>query len=134
MTAQELAAKEKQEVQEQERTHSGRAYVPDVDIREDESGMSLWVDMPGSDQEKVRVDLDDNVLTIEGDVSLEDYDGLHALYTEYNVGRFVRRFTLPDSVRFAPDRITARISNGVLEIKLPLAEAAKPRRIKVTAG
>jgi len=133
MTAQELAAKEKQEVGEQERTRSGRAYVPDVDIREDKSGMSLWVDMPGTDQQSVRVDLDDNILTIEGDVSLESYEGLRPLYTEYNVGRFIRRFTLPDSVRFDQDRITARMSNGVLEINLPLAEAAKPRRIQVTA-
>ena len=131
MTAQELAAKEKQEVQEQNRTHPGRTYLPDVDIAEDDSGMSLWVDMPGVTQEDVHVDLVENVLSIEGNVALAEYEGLRPLYTEYNVGRFVRRFTLPNSVRFAQDRITARMANGVLEVSLPLAEGAKPRRIQV---
>lgn len=132
MTAQELAAKEKREVQEQNQTRPGRAYVPDVDIREDEAGMSLWADMPGVNEGSVTVDLEDDVLTIEGDVSLDEYKGLQPLYTEYNVGRFVRRFTLPRATNFDREKITARVSNGVLEIRLPLAEAAKPRRIAVS--
>jgi len=133
MAEQELTAKEKQELEEQNRTRPGRAYVPDVDIREDAGGMSMWVDMPGVNQQTVKVDLEDNVLTIEGDVGLKQYEGLRPLYTEYNVGRFLRRFSLPDSSRFDHERITARMSLGVLEIRLPVAEAAKPRRIQVTA-
>jgi HSP20 family molecular chaperone IbpA len=132
MTAQELASKEKQEVQEQNRTRPGRAYVPEVDIREDDSGMYLWVDMPGASQENVRVDLDDNVLTIDGEVSLAEYEGLRPVHIEYNVGRFLRRFTLPGSGRFNQEAISARMSQGVLEIRLPLAEPAKPRRIQVS--
>ncbi len=132
MTARELAAKEKQEIQEQNRTRPGRAYVPEVDIREDDSGLSLWAEMPGVNQESVRVDLEDNVLTIDGGVSLEEYEGLRPLYTEYNVGRFLRRFTLPENARFDQEGITARMLHGVLEIRLPLSEAAKPRRIPVT--
>jgi HSP20 family molecular chaperone IbpA len=131
MTQQELAAKEKQEVQEQNQTRPGRAYVPDVDIREDENGMSLWVDMPGVNQQHVKVNIEDNVLTIEGDVDLTPYEGLRPLYTEYNIGRFVRRFTLPQTSRFDPEQVTARMAFGVLEIRLPIAEAAKPRRIQV---
>jgi len=132
MAERELTAKEKQEVEERNRTRPGRAYVPDVDIREDEGGMSLWADLPGVSQENVRVDIEDNVLTIEGEVDLKQYEGLRPLYTEYNVGRFLRRFTLPVSSRFDHDRVIARVSLGVLEIRLPVAEAAKPRRISVT--
>jgi HSP20 family molecular chaperone IbpA len=132
MTAHELAAKEKQEIEEKNRTHPGRTYVPDVDISEDDHGMSLWVDMPGVRQQDIHVHFEDNVLSIEGEVALGDYEGLRPLYTEYNVGRFSRRFTLPNSARFAHDRIAARIAHGVLEVTLPLADAAKPRRIPVT--
>jgi HSP20 family protein len=131
MSEQELAAKEKKEIAEQNRTRPGRAYVPDVDIREDEAGMSLWVDMPGVTQKNVRVNVEDNLLIIEGDVDLAEYEGLRPAYTEYNVGRFVRRFTLPESSRFDQTGVTAHMSLGVLEIRLPVAEAAKPRRIEI---
>jgi HSP20 family protein len=132
MTQQEIAAKEKQEVQEPNRTRPGRAYVPDVDIREDENGMSLWADMPAVSQQNVTVGIEDNVLIIEGEVDGAAYKDLRPLYTEYNIGRFVRRFTLPETSRFDQEHVTARMSLGVLEIRLPIAEAAKPHRIQVS--
>ncbi len=133
MAERELTPKEKQEVEERNRTRPGRAFVPDVDIREDEGGMTLWAEMPGVSQENVRVDIEENVLTIEGEVEAKQYEGLRPLYTEYNVGRFLRRFTLPSSGRFNRDGVTARMSQGVLEIRLPISEAAKPRKIQVNA-
>lgn len=132
MTAQELTPKDKQEVQEPAKTRPGRYYVPEVDIFEDDQVLRLWADMPGVAQEKVSVALDDNVLTLEGEVSLEDYNGLVPVYTEYNVGHFSRRFTLPEAADIDRDKITATMSNGVLELRLPKAERAKPRRISVT--
>jgi HSP20 family molecular chaperone IbpA len=71
------------------------------------------------------------VLSIEGRVSLEDYENLTPIYTEYNVGNYARRFTLSNEID--TDRITARMFNGVLELELPKAEHAKPRRISVSA-
>jgi HSP20 family protein len=133
MAQQELQAKEKREVEDANRTRPGRTFVPDVDIREDDQALWFWVDMPGVEQDKVTVDVDDDVLTIQGEVALDDYDGLSPIYTEYNVGDFARRFTLPDGGRFDRDAITARIADGVLEVKLPKAEPAKPRRIPVTS-
>ncbi|MEW6271826.1 MAG: Hsp20/alpha crystallin family protein [Thermodesulfobacteriota bacterium] len=133
MAEQELQAKEKREVEDANRTRPGRTFVPDVDIREDDDALWFWVDMPGVEQDKVTVDLDDDVLTLQGEVGLEDYEGLSPVYTEYNVGGFARRFTLPDGARFDRDAITARMADGVLEIKLPKAEPAKPRRITVTS-
>ncbi len=132
MTAQELTPKEKQELTEREQTRPGRTYVPDVDIREDEHALWLWADMPGVDQNQVEVELHDNVLRLEGRVSLTDYDGLQPLYTEYNVGNYLRRFTLSNAEGFDRDHVSARLVNGVLEVKLPKAEKAKPRRIPVT--
>jgi len=133
MTESELLPKEKKEVEGESRTRSGRTYVPDVDIREDDDALWLWVDMPGVEQESVTVDLDDDLLTLQGEVSPGDYEGLSPVYIEYNVGGFLRRFSLPESGRFERDAITARMADGVLEIRIPKAEPAKPRRIPVTA-
>jgi HSP20 family molecular chaperone IbpA len=130
---QELTAKPKQEVEQRERTRPGRHYIPDVDICEDDEGLWLWADMPGVAPDQVSVELVDDTLHLEGRIAYEEYEGLTPLYTEYNVGDYVRRFTLPDSGRFDRDRITARLINGVLEIRLPKAERAKPRRITVGA-
>jgi HSP20 family protein len=134
MTAQELQAKEKQELQDREKTRSGRYYVPDVDIYEDENALWLWADMPGVDQEKVTVDLHEAVLTISGNVGLQEYEGLSPVYTEYNVGHFSRRFTLADGGQFDQGRISARMADGVLEIQLPKTVRAQPRRIEVHGG
>jgi len=133
MAEQELLAKDKKEIEEPNRTRPGRNYVPDVDIREDDQALWLWIDMPGVEQDKISVDLHDGVLTIQGDVSLEEYEGLSPIYTEYNVGGFRRRFNLPDGAHFDQNAIAARIADGVLEIKLPKVEPAKPRRIAVTS-
>ncbi len=133
MTTQELAAKDKQELQEKEQTRPGRAFVPDVDIREDAQALWLWADMPGVDPSEVDVQLHENVLTIEGRVTPKDYDGLKPVYTEYNVGNYFRRFSLPTGNRFDREGVVARLANGVLEVKLPKTERAKPRRVPVTA-
>ncbi len=133
MTTQELTPKEKQELEEREQTRPGRTFVPDVDIREDEQALWLWADMPGVRQDAVEVELHDNVLRLEGRVSTEDYDGLSPVYTEYNVGNYLRRFTLSNAHHFDPEQVSARLVNGVLEVKLPKAERAKPRHIPVSA-
>jgi len=132
MTTQELTPKEKQEVQEESRTRPGRAFVPDVDIREDEQALWLWADMPGVVQDQVEVEIHDDVLRIEGRICADDYGGLSPVYTEYKVGNYIRRFTLADAQQFDRDAIAARLVNGVLEVKLPKAEKVKPRRIPVT--
>jgi len=135
MVEQEIQPKQKQEVsREQEQTRPGRVYVPDVDIYETADSIYLRADMPGVEESAVDVDLHDDVLTIRGRVSPLDYDGLAPLYTEYNVGDFARRFTLPDGDRLDQAGITASLVDGVLEVRIPKTERAKPRRIEVRTG
>ena len=129
MTQQELDVREKQEARE-EVTRAGRTYVPQVDIYETKEGLWLWADMPGVDEQSLNVHLDNGVLTIEGQVDVKDYENVSPLYTEYNVGNYVRRFTLSNDVD--TDRIVARMQNGVLALEIPKSERAKPRRITVT--
>jgi HSP20 family molecular chaperone IbpA len=86
--------------------------------------------MPGVGEKQIGVHLADGVLTIEGHVLVEEYGKLAPVYGEYNVGNYVRRFTVSSDVD--AERIKARVTNGVLEIELPKAERAKPRRIEVS--
>ena len=132
MTDKELAVKNKQEVTREEPTRSGRTYQPDVDIYETEHSLWLSADMPGVDEKQINIDLANGVLTIEGRVNLDGYEELVPVYTEYNVGNYLRRFTISSDVD--TDKIKARMTNGVLELELPKAEKAKPRRIAVTAS
>ena len=129
MTQQELNVREKQETRD-EVTRAGRTYVPQVDIYENKDGLWLWADMPGVDEKSLNVHLDNGVLTIEGQVDVQQYEDMSPLYTEYNVGNYVRRFTLSNDVD--SDRIIARMQNGVLALEIPKSERAKPRRIAVT--
>jgi HSP20 family molecular chaperone IbpA len=135
MTTQEIQAKQKQPLAEAEqKTRTGRFYVPSIDICEDDEALWLFADLPGVEQGNVKVEVNDNVLTIEGRVSLEEYESLSPIATEYNVGNYFRRFTLPSAHRYDREKVSARLSDGELEIKLPKTEAVKPRRVEVTAG
>lgn len=129
MTQQELNVPQKQETRD-EVTRAGRTYVPQVDIYETKEGLWLWADMPGVDEASLNVHLDNGVLTIEGQVDVKEYENTDPLYTEYNVGNYVRRFTLSNDVD--SDRIVARMQHGVLSLEIPKAERAKPRRIAIT--
>jgi HSP20 family protein len=132
MTPQELNVRSKQEVAGEEPTRPGRAYMPEVDICETRDSLWLWADMPGVDKDSIEVKLADGVLSIEGRVAVKDYENLSPVYTEYNVGNYARRFTVSPDVE--AERIKARMSNGVLELELPKAERAKPRRIEVAVA
>ena len=126
---QEIATKEKQQVQGTEQTRPGRYFMPDVDIHEFHDRLKLWADMPGVSEKDVEVTLKDNMLTITGTVAAAMYDKLAPVYTEYNVGNYYRQFALNEDVD--ESQIRARMSNGVLEVELPKGESAKPRKIEV---
>ena len=120
MPEQEIATREKQQVQGTEQTRPGRYFVPDVDIREYDDALRLWADMPGVSEKDVNVILKDGVLTITGTVSTASYETLAPLYTEYNVGNYVRQFTLNEQID--ESHIKGRMKNGVLEVELPKRE------------
>ena len=132
MTDQTLAVRNKQEVTGEETTRPGRNYQPDVDIYETRESLWLWADMPSVDGRQLSVNLADGMLTIEGGVGVDDYKDLEPAYTEYNVGNYLRRFTISSDIDV--DRIRARVTNGVLDLELPKSERAKPRSIAINVG
>ncbi len=127
MAKHEVEVSRKQELSGEESTRPGRAYVPQVDICETADSLWLWADMPGVDDKSVEVRLAEGVLSIAGQVSLQDYENLSPVYTEYNVGNYFRRFSLSEHIK-------ARMTNGVLQLELPKSARAKPRRIEVTVS
>jgi HSP20 family protein len=132
MAEQEIAAKEKQPVQGQEKTRAGRFFLPMVDIYEFGDSIKLWADMPGVKESDVEVTLKGGVLTITGTVSTIVYEKLSPLYTEYNVGNYFRQFELNEDID--DKHIAALMRNGVLELTLPKGERAQPRQIEVKVG
>ena len=132
MTEQELTTQDKQEVKTEEPTRPGRTYVPNVDISKTENALWLRADMPGVKEGSIEISVEKNVLSIEGQVALQEYADLAPVYTEYNVSNYQRRFTLSNAID--ADKIHAHLTNGVLELELPKAESAKPRCVAVQIG
>jgi HSP20 family protein len=132
MAEQALSTYKKPEEPQGEHTRPGRTYVPSVDICETPDSLLLRADMPGVDENSVEVNVANGVLSIEGWVSVKEYENLQPVYTEYNIGNYSRRFTLSNEID--TNRITAKMVNGVLELELPKAEKAKPRQITISAS
>ena len=105
-------------------------YVPRVDVREGAEGFVVAADMPGIDEKSVEATVQNRVLTIEGWTKAEKPQGHEELGREFGAGRFRRDFTLPDAVD--PDRIQARVKNGVLTVSIPKKDEVKVRKIQVT--
>jgi len=129
-TQQELQVQQKREVEKkQESTIPARQFLPVTDIFETEQALTLVVEMPGVNRDNVDVRVEDGVLTIDGRVDFTNYEGLQPLYTEYNVGDYMRTFQLSNKID--QNRINAQLKNGVMTLVLPKAEKAKPRKITV---
>ena len=105
-------------------------YVPRGDVRENAEAFVVVADLPGADEKSVEATVQKRVLTIEGWTQLEKPQGGEELGREFGAGRFRRDFTLPDAVD--PERIQARVKNGVLTVTIPKKEEVKARKIQVT--
>lgn len=99
--------------------------APAVEISETEKAIWLIADMPGVGSNGATVELKNDVLSLEGAVEK----------TERREPRhYRRRFTLNDPSLFDLDKVTAKMSNGVLEVEIPKMEKPRPRQIKITAS
>ena len=109
---------------------ANRPWVPAVDIRETENELVLKADIPDMKFEDIDVRMENGTLTLRGERKFEAQEkegGWHRVERSY--GKFERVFTLPDTVN--PEGVKADYKNGVLTVRLPLREKAKPRQIKV---
>ncbi|SHF40581.1 Molecular chaperone IbpA, HSP20 family [Modicisalibacter ilicicola DSM 19980] len=109
-----------------------RALLPPVDIFEEDEALHVIADMPGVTRETLHIEVDQNVLSIEGDIQLAMPEGISASYAEIQGDRFARRFTLSQEID--TDAIRAQLTDGVLTLTLPKRETHRRRRIEVKAA
>jgi len=130
-THQELQTQPKREVEtRQERTIPTRSFLPVTDIFESNEALTVVLEVPGVNNKSVEVRVENDVLTIEGQVDFSKYENLQPVYTEYNIGNYTRTFEL--SSKIDQNRISAELKDGVMTVVLPKAEKAKPRKISVS--
>jgi HSP20 family protein len=105
------------------------ALMPPVDVIEDAGGITLYADMPGVPKDKLRLQVEADTLTIEGDLALNMSEGVEATHAEVSLPRYRRVFTLSKELDAA--KVGAEFNHGVLKLRIPKAEHAQPRRIEV---
>ena len=124
-TQEDRIASRREETREQE-----RYITPPVDIFETRDGLTVVADLPGVEQKGLDVRVADGILTLQGRTA-------HVapgtpIDREYELLHFYRQFELPDEVD--AEKIGAELKHGVLTLRLPKKEKAKPRKIEVSVG
>ena len=110
---------------------SSRTWVPATEITPDEEGCTVRMGLPGVDPKRVDVEVAENVLTVKGERKTKT-NNENSYVSEFGQGSFTRSFRLPNNID--AEKVVANFEHGMLELRLPLAEAAKPRRITVTSA
>ena len=108
-------------------------WYPPVDIMESKDAYVLRAELPGMKKEDFTLELKDETLTLSGERKSEEAaDGVRYHSVERVAGKFTRSFFLPQTVKH--DGIQATYRDGVLEIRVPKAEEAKPRQISISVN
>ena len=128
--SQELQVQQKREVEKKtEGTIPARVFVPVTDIFETPEALTVVLEMPGVDRNSIEANVENDIVTIEGRIDFTKYEGMQPVYTEYNVGHYVRSYQISNKID--QGKISAEMKDGVVTLVLPKAEQAKARRIKV---
>ena len=107
-------------------------FLPPADIYETKDSIVVLTEMPGVSSDRVDISLERRVLTIRGRNAGNEHRGYQQVYSEYFDGDYERVFTLSENID--RDRIEATLKDGVLQLVLPKAEAAKARKIELKSS
>jgi HSP20 family protein len=106
------------------------AWLPTVDVEEDEKSIHVRAEIPGIDEKDLNVTLEDNVLTISGEKKEErKEENKRYVLAERRFGSFKRSIALPAEVK--SDSVKASFKNGVLTIDFEKKEVSQPKRITI---
>ncbi len=103
---------------------------PPLDIYEDETGVTILADVPGVAKDAITLHVQDNVLTLQARPS-HRIPG-EVVHQEFSLANFERQVPIPET--YDTEQIKAELTQGVLRLHMPKAEAAKPKKIAVTVG
>lgn len=112
-------------------TRSRPAVMPMTAYRQDETFL-VALDLPGVDPQSIDLTVEQNVLTVHAERTAPAAEGAERLVDERSYGVFSRQLFLGDTLD--TDRMTAHYDHGVLTVRIPIAEKAKPRRVEITSG
>ncbi|HEY7889012.1 MAG TPA: Hsp20/alpha crystallin family protein [Steroidobacteraceae bacterium] len=111
----------------------GAWWIPNVDVHEEPERFAVLVDVPGVEPKDIEITAEKGVLTIRGERQVRTQEGSSAYRRlERRSGKFLRRFTLPESANL--EAISAKHTQGVLEVTIPKQPKLQPRRIEVAAA
>jgi len=105
-------------------------WAPRVDIRETDDALLVQAELPGIEKKDIHLEVKDGILTLSGERRYEKdvkEENVHRVERAY--GKFFRSFSLPTNVD--ADKVNAAMKNGVLEVRLPKRESAKPKAIAI---
>jgi HSP20 family protein len=105
--------------------------LPPVDVFEDDQGITLYADLPGVPKDRLQLNVDGDTLILDGEIALDMPKAMEATHIEVAFPRYHRVFTL--SKELDTENLSADLKQGVLKLRIPKSEKAKPRKIQVKA-
>lgn len=112
-----------------ETAQNERYFTPAADIYTTTGHLIAVIDMPGVSKGDVTIEVDENnILSVKGRQSFQAPD--NPVLSEFSKGCYYRAFSLGDS--YNREAVSASLDNGVLELRIPLLEEQKPRKIEIT--
>ena len=110
---------------------SVRQWHPAVDVLESKDAYLIRAELPGMKRDEIKVEVKDGNLVLSGETKSEKpADGVEYRHVERVATKFWRSFSLPETAK--ADAIEASYKDGILEIRVPKAEEAKPRQIAIS--
>ncbi len=107
----------------------GSAFPVRMDLIKDESGFKILAELPGMEKDKIKIMVENGILTISGERTRKDDNGDEFIRAERYYGNFTRSFTLPETIE--KSGISADYKNGLLEVTLPVKPEEKPKQVEV---
>lgn len=102
--------------------NGGAAWRPAVEVKQQEGKLLVTAELPGVKKDDVKVNVTDNILTLEGERKQEKEEKREGYYhSERSYGKFLRSIPLPEGAK--TEQVAAQFKDGLLEISVPIPEA-----------
>ena len=111
---------------------TSRPAVMHVDAERDGDWFNVYFDLPGVDPDSIELTVERNVLQVQAQRQRQEKDGVEIVISERPMGVFSRQLFLGDTLD--TDKLEATYDNGVLILRIPVSDKAKPRKISVTSS